>query len=69
MKNRRPELLSILQQVSDEFPDWRLGQMITNLATAARGAEVESIWDAEDSELIAAARELLAAREQAVVTK
>ncbi|REJ73756.1 MAG: hypothetical protein DWQ34_08905 [Planctomycetota bacterium] len=55
----RTELLEILRQLSDEFPEWRMGQMITNLAGLARGHEVESIWDAEDDELIEAARQML----------
>jgi hypothetical protein len=66
--DRRPELLDILQELSDEFPDWRFGQMVTNLATLARGPQVESIWDADDSEFIDAARQLLENRRAAVST-
>ena len=33
--------------------------MIANVATAANGAQVESIWDSEDEELLAAARRLI----------
>jgi len=64
----RRELLEILDELSNEFPDWRFGQMITNLATLARGPEVESIWDAEDPELIDAARQLLENKRGAVST-
>jgi hypothetical protein len=32
---------------------------VANLATLARGAEIEAIWDAEDGELISAAKRLL----------
>lgn len=56
---KRLELLDILKELSDGYPDWRFGQMVTNLATLARGPEVESIWDAEDAEFIDAARQLL----------
>ena len=66
--DQRRELLEVLQELSDEFPDWRFGQMITNLATLARGPQVESIWDAEDAEFIDAARQLLENRRAAVST-
>ena len=55
----RVELFTVLEQLRDEFPEWRMGQMITNLAGLARGHQVESIWDAEDDELIEAARQML----------
>jgi hypothetical protein len=32
---------------------------VANVATLARGAKVEAVWDAEDGELAAAARRLL----------
>ena len=57
--NTRDELLTCLAELSKAAPDLRLGQLIANLATLARGAEVEGIWDAEDEELLAAARRLL----------
>ena len=65
---QRRQLLETLLELSERFPDWRLGQMITNLATHARGPEVESIWDAEDEELLDAAREYLANRADAATT-
>jgi hypothetical protein len=34
--------------------EWRLGQMIANLAVVAHGATGEAIWDVEDHELLAA---------------
>lgn len=55
----RQELLHILAEVSEQCPEMRFGQLIANLATLARGPEIESIWDAEDGELLAAAREQL----------
>ena len=59
MTNHREELLRLLARLSDEAPDLRFGQMVANLATLARGAEVEAIWDAEDEELVSAAQRLL----------
>jgi hypothetical protein len=55
----RGDLLRVLAELSAAAPDLRFGQMIANLATLARGPEVESIWDAEDQELTAAAERLL----------
>jgi hypothetical protein len=34
----RREVLHALGELSAEFPEWRLGQMIANLAVVARGA-------------------------------
>jgi hypothetical protein len=59
MTTTRGSLLRLLADLSEEAPDLRLGQMIANLATLARGANVEAIWDAEDEELVAAAQRLL----------
>ena len=59
MTTEREELLRLLSHLSDQAPELRFGQMIANLATLARGAEVEAIWDAEDDELVAAAQRLL----------
>lgn len=56
----REELLRLMTELSERDPNLRMGQLIANLATLARGPEVENIWDAEDEELIAAAQRLLA---------
>jgi hypothetical protein len=55
----RAELLRAIAEISEANPDLRLGQLITNLATKARGPQVEAIWDCEDEEFLAAARRLL----------
>jgi hypothetical protein len=55
----RTELLQVLAKLSAECPEMRLGQLIANLATLARGAAAEAVWDAEDEELLAAARRQL----------
>ena len=59
MTDSREELLRLVAELSDADPDLRLDQMLTNLATLARGAQPESVWDCEDDELAAAARRLL----------
>jgi len=59
MTTTRGELLRLLADLSDQTPDLRLGQLVANLATLAQGAKVEAVWDAEDDELVAAAKRLL----------
>ena len=59
MTTTREELLRLLADLSKEAPELRLGQLVANLATLAQGAKVEAIWDAEDEELVAAARRLI----------
>lgn len=60
MRNHpRLELLERLTELSCACPEMCFGQLIANLATAARGLTPESVWDVEDEELIEAAREQL----------
>jgi hypothetical protein len=41
------------------FPDWRFGQLVLNLATAAGVSDPGAVWDVEDDQLLAAARRLI----------
>lgn len=59
MTQTREELLLCLTELSEVAPDVRLGQVVANLATLAQGAKIEAIWDAEDEELLIAARRLM----------
>lgn len=63
----RVQLLELLDELSEHFPDMRLGQLVCNLATAVRGADSSATWDVEDEELIDAARRMLS--RQAVTTE
>jgi hypothetical protein len=53
------ELVGTIAELRTLFPEWRLGQMISNLVTAAGGTEAGAIWDIEDEELLQAARRLI----------
>ena len=67
----RRELLGVLDELSAQCPDVRFGQLMANLATLAKGPTVEAIWDAEDEELLQAARrqlEIFRARHTAVAS-
>jgi hypothetical protein len=56
----RRTLLALIEELSAACPEYRLGQMILNLAFLAREDGDRSIWDMEDAELIEAARKHLA---------
>jgi hypothetical protein len=55
----RSELLAVLTELSEACPEMRFGQLIANLSTLAKGPSAEGIWDAEDGELLNAARRQL----------
>jgi hypothetical protein len=55
----REELLGVLAELSAACPEMRFGQLIANLATLARGASASDVWDAEDEELLSAAKKQL----------
>jgi hypothetical protein len=55
----RQELLIVLDEVSGAHPEMRFGQFIANLSTVAKGLSAEGLWDAEDAELLTAARKQL----------
>ncbi|HEV3146085.1 MAG TPA: hypothetical protein VGZ47_19515 [Gemmataceae bacterium] len=53
------ELLEAVSELRTLFPDWRLGQLVANLVTAAGGTDAGAIWDMEDEKLLVAARRLI----------
>ena len=53
------ELIRAIAESRALFPDWRMGQLVANLVTAAGGTDAASIWDVEDDQLLAAARRLI----------
>jgi hypothetical protein len=52
----RQELLAVLAQLSAACPEMRFGQLVANLSTLAKGLSPEGLWEAEDEELLTAAR-------------
>lgn len=62
----RDELLSVLAELGELHPDWRLGQMIANVAMAAGRTESGAVWDLEDAEALEAAQRLLARHRQQI---
>ena len=53
------ELVRAISELRALFPDWRMGQLVANLVTAAGGKDAGAIWDVEDEQLLAAARRLI----------
>jgi hypothetical protein len=54
------ELIDALSELRAIFPDWRMGQLVANLTTAAGGMDTAAIWEIEDEKLLEAARRLIA---------
>lgn len=52
----RREVLRVLEELSERYPDMRIGQLVANFSSLARGPQVESVYDVEDEEFLAAAR-------------
>ena len=69
MTQTRRNLLAVLEALSEDQPEVRFGQLIVNLSYLAREPSNEAIWDAEDEELLAAARQILANRNNSVPTE
>ncbi|MGI6416207.1 MAG: hypothetical protein ACOX1P_11100 [Thermoguttaceae bacterium] len=46
------ELMEVLAELHRRYPDWRLGQLVANVA----GWADREIWDVEDKQLFEAAR-------------
>jgi hypothetical protein len=55
----RTDLLAALSQLGQLRPEWRLGQMLANLATTAGRLDSGGVWDLEDEEALEAARTLI----------
>ena len=47
----RADLLAAIDELSQRYPDWRLGQLVANLA----GWADQEIWDVGDEQLLEAA--------------
>ncbi|MGH7137470.1 MAG: hypothetical protein ACREHD_17130 [Pirellulales bacterium] len=59
VERTRAELLDALAEVSRIRPEWRLGQLVANLATTAGRLDSGGIWELDDTEALAAARMLI----------
>jgi hypothetical protein len=52
ISKQRADLLAAIAELCQRYPDWRLGQLVANVA----GWADQEIWDVEDQQLLEAAR-------------
>ena len=55
----RAEVPRLLAELSESLPEMRFGQLVANLSYLGREYTNEAIWDIEDAELLATARQML----------
>jgi hypothetical protein len=55
--HERGELFTALSELARRYPHWRVGQLVANVA----GWADAEVWDAEDGQLLSAARAHLGA--------
>ena len=65
----RKELLEALAEIGRAHPNRRLGQTMSNLAMAAGRLDAGGVWDLEDDEALAAARQILRDRSPISATR
>ena len=68
VQETRVQLLTALAELGRAYPNWRLGQTLSNLAMAAGLLDSGGVWDLEDAEALAAARRLLESRAETSMT-
>lgn len=54
----RGDLLNGLEELMQVHPDWRIGQLVANIAFLARQTD-SATWDVENEEFVQAARQHL----------
>jgi hypothetical protein len=52
-------IAAVLEGLSKLHPQWRLGQMVANVASWAKGPTSEAVWDVTDQEFLDAAEAYL----------
>jgi hypothetical protein len=58
-------LAAVIEGLSKLHPEWRVGQLVANVAAWAKGPTSEAIWDVTDEEFLEAA-EAYVSRKQPV---
>ena len=59
MTSIRRQVLKVLEELSERYPDMRIGQLVANFSSLAKGPTPEAIYDVEDEEFLQAARKHL----------
>ncbi|MFL5340932.1 MAG: hypothetical protein ACJ8F7_12365 [Gemmataceae bacterium] len=63
MTASRRELLDLLAELSERYPDMRLGQLVANFASLAARAAPEAVYDIEDDAFVVGIRSHLSRRD------
>jgi hypothetical protein len=53
------QLVEAIAELRLLFPDWRMGQLVANLALASGSTDPGGIWEIEDEHMLAAAHSLI----------
>src|SRR5690348_3623062 len=48
-------LAKVIEQLTELHPDWRIGQLVANVAAWASGPTAEAVWDVDDESFLKAA--------------
>ncbi len=56
MTPERKEILRLLEEFAERYPDWRFGQLVMNVTNLANDGTPRNIWDIEDGDFLRAAR-------------
>ncbi|HEX7375926.1 MAG TPA: hypothetical protein VF278_02385 [Pirellulales bacterium] len=59
LETTRGALLAALEELSRIKPEWRLGQILGNLATTIGRLDAGAVWELEDADALSAARALI----------
>lgn len=57
------QVSAVIQELAAVYPQWRIGQIVANVATWARGPQESATWEVTDEEFVRAAREHLQQRQ------
>ena len=69
MKTSRKKLLQEIANLSELYPDWRIGQLVSNVCLWAKGDKRGAIWDIEDGEFVQACQEHISKRKRRELEK
>jgi hypothetical protein len=62
MTRTRQEILKALAELGERYPNWRFGQMVSNVSFWAKGPRTQAIWDVEDQQFLETINKQLNAR-------
>ena len=58
------DVLKAIESMWQEYPEWRLGQILCNLATWSRGSDQGAVWELTNDEIVGAIELHLARKNQ-----